>query len=421
MKIPFRYFNNTPGTAAIRSALANPNYRIYAMGSFCSHQGTWVQRVAVGWLAWELTHSGFWLGIVAFADLAPTVVLAPIAGVVADRVNRLHGSRVTQTLAAVLSFIMCWMAFAGWLSIEWLVTLVLIHGMVMAFNQPLRFAIVPSLVDRKDLGSAIAINSISFNFARVAGPAAAGFLILHSGVAMGFLVNAVTYVIFIVTLFMIHLQMPPRGDSKPLRDVPGEILEGIQYCVRSPGVGPMFILLGVYALFGRAYSELLPKFADAVFNYGVEGFSMLTSATGAGSVVASIVLARRGTVVGLTNFVAWNILVLSFSLVVLTATTSIWIGLFSVFLAGFSMLCVGVGEQTLLQNSLPSDVRGRVMSLYGMISRGGPAIGALAIGWASDYIGLRWPVFCVALICLGLWLWVLPRRRGMAEALEKGA
>ena len=406
------------GAGAIRSALENPNYRYYAIGSFASHIGTWVQRVAVGWLAWELTRSGLWLGMIAFADLAPTVFLAPVAGVVADRVNRLTGSRMTQSLAALQAIILWGMAVAGWLTIEWLFSLVLVQGVIMAFNQPLRFAIIPSLVDRKDLGSAIAINSISFNFARVAGPAAAGFLIAQSGVALAFLVNAVSYLLFIASLFVIHPHMPPRGAARPLRDVPGEILEGIQYCIRSPGIGPMFVLLGVYAVFGRAYSELLPKFADAVFLYGVAGFSMLTSATGAGSVAASIVLASRGTVVGLTNFVAWNILLLSLALAALTATTSIWVGLFSVFLAGFSMLCVGVGEQTLLQNTLSSDVRGRVMSLYGMISRGGPALGALAIGWASDHVGLRWPVFLAALICFGLWLWVLPRRRAMAEALE---
>ena len=409
------------GTEAIRSALANPNYRSYAIGSFASHLGTWVQRVAVGWLAWELTESGFWLGLIAFADLAPTVFLAPIAGVMADRVNRLNGSRVTQSLAALQAIILWGMAVADWLSIEWLFFLVLVQGVIMAFNQPLRFAIIPSLVEKKDLGSAIAINSISFNFARVAGPATAGFLILHSGVAMAFLVNAISYLIFIASLFMIHPNMPPRGAPKPLSDVPGEILEGIQYCIRSPGVGPMFILLGVYAVFGRAYSELLPKFADAVFASGVTGFSMLTSTTGAGSVAASIVLASRGAVAGLTNFVAWNILLLSLALVMLTATNSLWVGLFSVFLAGFSMLCVGVGEQTLLQNTLPGDMRGRVMSLYGMVSRGGPALGALAIGWASDFVGLRWPVFVAGLICFGLWLWVLPQRRAMAAALEFGS
>jgi len=406
------------GVDAVRSALANPNYRRYAIGSFFSHLGTWVQRVAVGWLAWELTRSGFWLGIVAFADLAPTVFLAPICGVVADRVNRLNGSRVTQSLAAVQAVILWGMAMAGALTIEWLVILVMIQGIILAFNQPLRFAIIPSLVERKDLSSAIAINSISFNFARVAGPATAGIIIAQSGVAMAFMVNAISYVVFIVSLFVISPDMPPRRAARPLSDVPREILEGMQYCVRAPGVGPMFVLLGVYAVFGRAYSELLPGFADAVFNFGVGGFAMLTSAAGAGSVAASVVLASRGRVAGLTNFVSWNILLLSLALAGLTATDNIWVGLVSVVLAGFSMLCVGVGEQTLLQNTLPGDVRGRVMSLYGMISRGGPAVGALVMGWASDYVGLRWPVFFAALICLGLWLWVLPRRRGMANALE---
>jgi len=409
------------GTDAIRSALANPHYRNYAIGSFFSHVGTWVQRVAVGWLAWKLTHSGLWLGLIAMADLAPAVLLAPICGVVADRVDRLAGSRTTQALAAVQAFALWGMAVAGLLTIEWLFALVLVQGIIMAFNQPLRFAIIPSLVERKDLGSAIAINSISFNFARVAGPAIAGFIIAHSGVSLAFLLNSITYVIFVASLFIIHPQMPPRGAARPLKDVPAEILEGVRYCIRTPGVGQMFILLGVYAVFGRAYSELLPKFADAVFQYGVEGFSMLTSSTGAGSVAASVVLASRGAVTGLTRFVSWNILLLALALAGLTATTSIWVGLCCVFLAGFSMLCVGVGEQTLLQNTLTSEVRGRVMSLYGMISRSGPAIGALGIGWLSDQIGLRWPVFLAGLIVFGLWLWVLPRRRAMAEALEAGA
>ena len=192
------------GTDAIRSAMASRNYRNYAIGSFASHVGTWVQRVAVGWLAWELTHSGLWLGMIAFADLAPTVFLAPVCGVVADRVDRLHGSRVTQSLAALQAFSLWGMAIAGWLTIEWLFCLVLVQGVIMAFNQPLRFAIIPSLVEHKDLGSAIAINSISFNFARVAGPALAGIIIAQSGTATAFLINSVTYVLFIVSLFSIN-------------------------------------------------------------------------------------------------------------------------------------------------------------------------------------------------------------------------
>jgi len=407
------------GVEAVKSALSNTNYRRYAAGSFCSHLGTWIQRVAVGWLAWKLTESGAWLGLIAVAELAPTVILAPFCGVVADRVNRLNGSRVTQSLASVQAVTLWGMAAADALTIEWLFALVLMQGIIMAFNQPLRFSVVPSLVPQKDLGSAIAINSISFNFSRVAGPAIAGLIIAESGVAAAFLINAVSYLIFVASMFVINPDMPSPRPARPLSEVPREIMEGVSYCIRSPGVGPMFILLGVYAVFGRAYSELLPKFADAVFGYGVEGFSWLTSAAGAGSVLASAVLATRGHVEGLTRFVSWNILLLSCALAGLAATSSIWVGLACVTLAGFSMLCVGVGEQTLLQNTLASEMRGRVMSLYGMISRGGPALGALLIGWLSDHLGLPLPIFGAALICFCLWLWVLPRRDAMAAALEK--
>ena len=406
------------GFQAMRSALAHRNYRYFAMGNVCSHLGTWIQRVAMGWLVWELTHSGTWLGLIAFADLAPTVVLAPIAGVVADRFNRLRGIRITQMLAMAQATILWGLTLAGLISIEWLFALALAHGIIMAFNQPFRFAIIPALVDRKDLSSAIGLNSVSFNFARVAGPALAGLIIAQIGISAAFLVNAISYLIYIAALYAMRMAPPPKRAPRPMREIPSEILEGVHYCVRTPGVAPMFLILTVVAVCGRAYGELLPGFADRVFDYGVEGFAMLTSAAGAGAVAASVLLASRSTVVGLMRVVTINVFLLGAALVGFTVTDEFWIGLPCVMVAGFAMLAVGVGEQTLLQNSISGAIRGRVMSLYGMIARGGPAIGALAMGWASDYVGLRWPVLAGALCCLVLWLWALRRQRAMAEALE---
>jgi predicted MFS family arabinose efflux permease len=289
----------------------------------------------------------------------------------------------------------------------------------MAFNQPIRFAVIPSLVDRRTLSSAIGINSISFNFARVGGPAAAGFLIAHYGAAAAFAANALSYLVFLAALFAVRLQAAPKRAPKPAGAIPQEMLEGIRYCVRTPGIAPMFFLLTVVAILGRAYSELLPGFADRVFDYGVAGFSMLTSAAGFGAVIGSILLARRGSVAGLTRLVTLNVFLLGGALVGFTATTSIWVGMGCVMIAGFAMLSVGVGEQTLLQNTVSGDIRGRVMSLYGMISRGGPALGALTMGSASEVVGLRWPVFIGALCCLALGLWCLTRVRTMAAALER--
>jgi MFS family permease len=409
------------GFQAMRSALAHPNYRYFAMGNVCSHLGSWIQRVAMGWLVWELTRSGTWLGIVAFADLAPTVLFAPIAGVVADRVNRLNGIRITQIMAMAQATLLWGLTLAGLINIEWLVALALAHGIIMAFNQPIRFAIIPALVDRKDLSSAIGLNSVSFNFARVAGPAVAGLLIAYVGISVAFLMNALSYLIYIVALYAIRMQAPPKRTPRPMSEIPNEMLEGLRYCIRTPGVAPMFFILTVVAVFGRAYAELLPGFADRVFDVGVEGFSMLTSAAGAGAITASFLLAGRSSVVGLMRVVTINVLLLAAALIGFTATTDFWIGLICVVVAGFSTLAVGVGEQTLLQNAISGAIRGRVMSLYGMIARGGPAIGALAMGWASDYVGLRWPVMAGAFCCLLLWLWALRRRRGMTEALEAEA
>ena len=303
------------GFQAIRGALAQPNYRYFAMGNVCSHMGTWIQRVAMSWLVWDITHSGSWLGIVAFADLFMTVLFAPFAGVVADRINRLTGIRVTQTLAMAQAATLWLLTLANLITIEWLLALAFANGIIMAFNQPLRFAIIPTLVDRKNLSSAIGINSLSFNFARVGGPAISGVIIAHVGASAAFLTNAISYAIFIAALYTLRLEAPPKRAPRPMREIPSEMLEGLRYCTLTPGVASMFVVLIVVAVCGRAYGELLPGFADKVFDFGVGGFSMLTSAAGAGAIGAGVLLATRSTVVGLMRVVTVNVFLLGAALV----------------------------------------------------------------------------------------------------------
>ncbi len=407
------------GFAAIRSVLSHPDYLNYTIGNACSHFGTWVQRVAVGWLTWELTESGAWLGVIAFAEMFPMVLLAPLGGAVADRVERLPAVRLTQSLAMVQSVALCALTYTGLISIYYLLGLALFLGTVMAFNQPVRLAIVPSLVPREDLASAIGISSLSFNFARVGGPAVAGFLIVTWGVAPAFAFNAATFLIFIVTLFMIKGGRSERRHvTTPIRNIPKEIMEGFRYCIRHPGIAPLLVVLTAVSLFGRPLTELLPGFAAQVFGRGAEGLAMLTSTLGAGGVLGGIWLSMRGAVAGLTTRVIASSLVIALGLLAFTATEKLWIALPCIAVVGFAMVTVGVGEQTLLQNAVHGHMRGRVLSLYGMIARGGPALGALMMGTASSYVGLRWPVAVGAAGCLVLWLWARPRRVRMARALE---
>lgn len=409
----------TTGFAAIRSALANDNYRYYATSNILSHFGTWIQRVGMGWLAWELTESPFWLGVIGFADMVPAVVLAPFAGAIADRVNRLRGIQFTQSLALIQSIILAALAFTGDATIEWLVALALFRGVIMAFNQPMRFSLLPSLIERKDLPSAIAINSMSFNLARFLGPMLSAGIIALWGVAVAFALNALSFFIFIIALYAIKLVIPPRDNKKPLGNIPREILEGVQYCLHTRGVAQVFVILAGVAIFGRAFTELLPGFADGVFNRGVEGLGYLHSAMGCGAILGSVFLARRGTIIGMARLVAIYTAVIGVSLILFATTSNFWFALGSVFVCGFAMVVVGVGEQQLIQNTISGDVRGRVMSLYGMMSRGGTAAGALIMGVIGEALGIQWPVVIGGALMLVLCLWVFSRRKFLADALER--
>jgi len=407
------------GFGAIRSALANRNYRRFTIGNLLSQIGTWVQRIAVGWLTWELTQSPSWLGVIAFADLFPTVILAPFAGAVADRIDRLTGLRAAQALAMLQAAALAALVWSGTVTIWWLLGLTLFLGGVMAFNQPLRLALTPSLVARRDLSSAIGINSLVFNIARIGGPALAGIVIVSWGLGPAFAFNAVSFLAFLVALSVLDLADRKRGGARrPVAEIPREIAEGVRYALGHSGIRPIFVVLTVVALCGRPVTELLPGFAADVFGRGADGLAMLTSSMGVGAVVGGFAIARRGGVAGTAARVVACVLLLAVALVAFTATESIWIAMPAMALAGFAMVTVGVGEQTLVQNAVAGRVRGRVLSLYGMLARGGPAFGALIMGWLSSYLGLRWPVVGGAAACLALFLWARPRVPAMAAALE---
>jgi MFS family permease len=406
------------GFKAIRSAFANRNFRLYTTGNVCSHMGTWVQRTAVGWLTWELTHSALWLGMISMADLLPTVFLAPLAGAFADRVERIQAIKVTQTMAMIQAAALAALTWSGLITAEILLGLTFLLGIVNAINQPLRMATIPSLVERKDMAAAIGINSLSFNGSRVVAPTIAGVLIHVSGTAPCFALNAVSFTAFLVALFKLGKVTDRPTVPKPLGNIPVEIMEGFLYCMRHVGIAPMIVMTTFTAVLGLAFRELLPGFADEVFHYGAYGFSMLLSSMGAGAVIAGMMMASRGSLEGLTMVVIRGVFVLGVSVLAFTVAPSIWIGMACIACSGYAAVTCSVGQQTLLQSSTSTSMRGRMMSLYGMIARGGPSLGALAMGALNGWFGLRWPVLGGAAMCLLLWLWVFQRRHRMAEALE---
>jgi hypothetical protein len=255
----FAAFRNSPLVAL---PLRNANFGIYSAGSGVSLIGMWMQRIAIGWLTWQLTESGLWLGIVAFADFFPVLLVGPFAGAAADRWDRLRVVKTSQTIALLQATAMTVLTMTGHMTIGILVALTAFQGVVVAFNQPARLALVPSLVPQADLAGAVAINSIVFNIARFVGPMLAGPCIVWWGVEAAFFANAVSYVAFLVALARIRVDSTRVEPAKRL-SFGTDLRDGIRYTASHPGIAALLVLLIAIGIGGRPLNELLPGFAAA--------------------------------------------------------------------------------------------------------------------------------------------------------------
>jgi MFS family permease len=403
-------------TPLLALPLRNANYGIYSAGNAISLIGTWMQRIAVGWLTWELTKSGFWLGIVAFADFFPVLLVGPIAGAAADRWDRLRVVKVSQAISLLQAIALFAVTASGHMTIGILVTLAAIQGFIVAFNQPARLALVPSLVAQADVGTAVAINSVIFNLARFVGPIFAGLAIVWSGVAAAFAVNAFSYVAFLLALTRVHLVASPTAAGQRLSFI-ADLTAGIRYTATHPGIGSLLLLSIATGVGGRPLNELLPGFAADVFRMGAGGLSVLASATGAGAILAGLWLGHRAHAANLTGIAIASSFVGALAAILTVATASMWVAVPAIVVFGFCISSAGIAIQTLIQLAADRSMRGRVMGLYGLIFRGAPAIGALSAGFASAYFGLRWPVVFGAAIVIAVCLWTFHGRARIAAAL----
>jgi MFS family permease len=397
--------------------LRNPNFGLYSVGSAISLIGMWMQRIAVGWLTWQLTGSGFWLGIVAFADFFPVVVIGPLAGAAADRWDRLTVVKISQTLLLLQASLLFWLTANGSMTIELLVGLTVFQGAVVAFNQPARLVLVPSLVPQADLATAVAINSVVFNLARFIGPACAGVAIVWSGVPAAFAANALSYVPFLAALSRIRIESAPAAPAKQ-RSMMADLAEGIRYTALHPGIAALLVLLTALGIGGRPLSELLPGIAADVFHSGAGGLSLLASSMGGGAILGGLWLGQRAHASNLVQIAVASSMVGAVAIVVAIATNTMWIAIPAVAIVGLSTSIAGIAIQSSIQLATDHAMRGRVMGLYGLIFRGAPAVGALAAGATAAYFGLRLPIILGALLVLCAGLWTYADRERIAAAVK---
>ena len=380
--------------------------------------GSWVQRIATDWLAWELTHSALWVAIIAFCNLVPSVVISPIAGAVADRMDRVKLTVASQYVAASQAAILVALILTGTIRVEFMAALAFCNGAAETFAQPARQCLIPGLVPRQFLPGAVALNSLTYNVARFIGPAISGPMIAAWGVVPSIAVNCLAFLYASVTMHMLRLdpkiRMGQRGGGSVLQDA----VEGVRYVARHRGIGPIMLFAACMGMALRSVPEMLPPFVAELFGRGAEGLATLASSMGCAALVGGLLVAVRGRLSGLTQLAVGAGLALCLATACFAATHHFYVGVACIAVMGAATTMHGISIQTLLQNSAAPGMVGRVLSLWGMITRAAPAMGALVYGAASELVGLQLPVLIGAALCVAMWVRTWLRLGRIAPALE---
>ena len=399
-------------------ALKHPVYRTFWFGNTLAAVGRWMKRTAVGWLTWELTESTSWLGIVAFADLVPMMLFVILSGAIADRVGLMRIVKLSQILSGLIAILFAALIFTDLITIEAVVVLSVFFGAAEALSQPGRMAVIHAMVPREDLSSAIAVGSAAFNAARLVGPAVAGGLIIWTNTGTVIALCAVIFFGFYLLLRTIHIVETASGQKLSL-ELFVDIWRGFRYVYGHPGIRFMMILMVAFSFFIRPVIELMPGISGQVFDAGPAGLSLLLGAIGAGALLASLWLARRGEMAGLTELVTLSILGAGLVLMLSMTFGQLWITMAFLMVVGGFMLVGNVGAQSLIQNAVDSRVRARVLSLFIVFAYGLPAFGAVIMGWIASQAGLQATIGCGALVMVLVWLWARLRAGNMAAILER--
>ncbi|MHB1225730.1 MAG: MFS transporter [Gemmatimonadaceae bacterium] len=362
------------------------NFRLFWTGQTISQVGTWMQRVAQGWLALVLSNDPFMVGLVAAAGSLPVLLLSLPAGVLADRVGKLRLVTIMQALFSVQAVALWWFVWSGNITIGWLLILATINGVVQAADVPARQALVIELVGREDLLDAIALNSSGFNLARIIGPSVAAVVIAQFGLAWCFGVNAISYLAVLASLFSIRLPALPY--VKSLLNAREGLSEGLRFVRSSPQIALLLWLIGVYSVFGMPYLTLMPVFARDVLGLGASGYGMLLSCVGAGAIVGALSLAGLGWRVGRGRLLTVSMLTFAVALLLTMGMRSPLAAAAMFFVTGFAMILTTAIINGLLQTLSPDEFRGRVMSVYALLFIGFSPAGSVVAGWVARWTGV---------------------------------
>ena len=367
-------------------ALRHRDFRVFFAGQGVSQLGTWLQLIATSWLIYRLSGSTLLLGLAAFAMQIPFLVLAPLAGVFVDRLDRRRVLIVTNSIAALQSVAMFAVVALGVVQPWHLIAGNLVLGVVNACDAPARQSILIHLVGGKaDLANAIALNSVMMNGARFVGPLIGGALIAALGEQWGFGINTLSYFAMLAALARI-----PSADRvhKPLEEgLARQLAAGARYAYGFLPARCALLLLSATSLTVGSYVALMPWFAREAFHGDSRTLGLLLGAAGLGAVSGMAYLATRPSIRGLLRLIAWMSAVAGAALVVFALSSSLWVALPALYFVGMGMMLTAASTNTVLQSIVPDELRGRVASIYVMSFIGVSPLGALAAGSIAEHVG----------------------------------
>jgi MFS family permease len=374
-------------------ALHHRNYRLFFLGQMVSLTGTWVAMVASSWLVFRLSHgagigySAFVLGLTFFAQQIPVFFLSPFIGVYTERRNNRRILIVTQCLLLIFTFALAYLTLGNWISIEKIIAINFLRGIVHAFDISAQQTIVVDLIEeREDLANAIALNSMMIQLTRLTGPSLAGFLVYHWGEGICFLLDGFSY--FAVVLCLLLLKVNPRT-STPSRGHRAELMEGLAYAWNFQPIRSMLLHVGLGSLLFACQPVFMPLIAFHIHEGGERLLGVLYGASGLGAALSAFFLARRKSIIGLGKVLVGAFGGLGIGFILLGLSEHLALALLALLLTGASSTLIGAISNTGLQTLTEDGMRGRIMSLFSLAVFGMAPLGSLLAGVLAEHAGLE--------------------------------
>ncbi len=389
------------------SAFKSRNYRLYFAGQSVSLIGTWMQKTAVSWVIYSLTHSKFMLGLTLFATMFPSFLFSVAGGVVSDRYNRYKVLLLTQIVSMLQALLLTALIFFNHYRVWEIIGLGVLLGIVNAFDVPARQSLVIDMVgNKRDLPNALALNSSMVNLSRLIGPGIAGIVIERFGDTVCFGLNTLSFLAVIISLLFMRLpRYIPKLQNK---NVFGQLKEGLQYIRKRPDIQFILGMLALISVFVLPFSTLIPVYAKDIFHGTASTFGIIDSAIGLGAFSGAIFLASLRPGTNLSRILAINTFVFGFGLIAFSHMPLYWVALIFAAVAAFGMMSQVTISNTLIQTTVDPSMRGRVISVYAMVFFGMQPLGGLLIGFVSQNVGVKNTVLAEGIIALLIgWLHIL--------------